>query len=145
MNDVGKLLRETREARGVTLQEVSEATNIRTRYLEAIERGEYDIIPADVYTRGFIRSYADFLGLDGPELVARYREMRMIEETAEIRLAERERNAADRKARGEVKRRRGRAFAKGLLTAIVILLAAAGLYYALRALDIIEWRPKWLP
>ncbi|MBE3553121.1 MAG: helix-turn-helix domain-containing protein [Kyrpidia tusciae] len=69
MEDVGQLLRKTREGRGLTLEEVAEATKIRSVYLEAIERGDLSALPPGVYARGFVRAYAEFLGLDGNEVL----------------------------------------------------------------------------
>src|SRR6201987_872403 len=71
---VGTILREARNRRKVELSEVEAATRIRFRYLRAIEDEEWDVLPGGVYTRGFIRTYASFLGLDGERLVGDYRE-----------------------------------------------------------------------
>jgi hypothetical protein len=71
---VGTILREARNRRKVELSEVEAATRIRFRYLRAIEDEEWDVLPGGVYTRGFIRTYALFLGLDGDRLVSDYRE-----------------------------------------------------------------------
>ena len=65
MNEIGDLLRRTREAQGLTLEEISDMTKISVRYLEAIESGDYSVIPAKVYAQGFIRNYANVLGLTG--------------------------------------------------------------------------------
>src|SRR3954463_6639336 len=70
---VGTILREARSRRKVELSEVEAATRIRLRYLKAIEAEEWDVLPGGVYTRGFIRTYANFLGLDGDRLVDDYR------------------------------------------------------------------------
>lgn len=71
---VGAILREARNRRNVELSEVETATRIRLRYLRAIEDEEWDVLPGGFYTRGFIRTYASFLGLDGERLVEDYRE-----------------------------------------------------------------------
>ncbi len=71
---VGTILREARNRRKVELSEVEEATRIRLRYLRAIESEEWDVLPGGFYTRGFIRTYASFLGLDGERLAEVYRE-----------------------------------------------------------------------
>lgn len=71
---VGTILREARNRRKVELSEVEAATRIRFRFLRAIEDEEWDVLPGGVYTRGFIRTYASFLGLDGDRLVDDYRE-----------------------------------------------------------------------
>lgn len=71
---VGTILREARNRRKVELSEVEAATRIRFRYLRAIEDEEWDVLPGGFYTRGFVRTYALFLGLDGDRLVDEYRE-----------------------------------------------------------------------
>lgn len=71
---VGTILRTARSRRKIELSEVEAATRIRLRYLNAIENEEWDILPGGVYTRGFIRTYASFLGLDGERLVEEYRQ-----------------------------------------------------------------------
>jgi cytoskeleton protein RodZ len=71
---VGTILHEARNRRKLELSEVEAATRIRFRYLRAIEDEEWDVLPGGFYTRGFIRTYASFLGLDGDRLVDDYRE-----------------------------------------------------------------------
>ncbi len=70
---VGTILRQARNRRKVELSEVEAATRIRLRYLRAIEDEEWDVLPGGFYTRGFIRTYAAFLGLDGERLADDYR------------------------------------------------------------------------
>jgi cytoskeleton protein RodZ len=70
---VGTFLHQARNRRQIELSEVEAATRIRLRYLSAIENEEWDVLPGGVYTRGFIRTYASFLGLDGERLVEDYR------------------------------------------------------------------------
>lgn len=72
-SQVGAILRQARNRRQVELAEVEAATRIRRRYLQAIENEEWDVLPGGVYTRGFIRTYAAFLGLDGDRLAEDYR------------------------------------------------------------------------
>jgi transcriptional regulator with XRE-family HTH domain len=64
MEDIGRKLREARERLGLTLSEVERTTRIRVHYLEMLERGEIDSIPSVVQARGFLKNYADFLGLN---------------------------------------------------------------------------------
>ena len=66
----GELLRRVREARGLTLEAIADATKISKRYLEAIETEQFDALPALVYTRGFVQQLARQLKLD-PTLVTR--------------------------------------------------------------------------
>jgi cytoskeletal protein RodZ len=68
----GEHLKREREMRGVSLEEISAATRIGTRFLEAIEKDQWDQLPGGVFNRGFIRSIARFLGLDEDSLVAEY-------------------------------------------------------------------------
>jgi hypothetical protein len=70
---IGSDLRRARTRREIELSEVEAATRIRRRFLHAIEREEWDALPGGVYTRGFIRTYANFLGLDGDRLADDYR------------------------------------------------------------------------
>ena len=70
---IGTTLREARNRRKVELPEVEAATKIRVRYLRAIENEDWDALPGGAYTRGFIRTYASYLGLDGERLADDYR------------------------------------------------------------------------
>jgi len=72
MAGLGQLLREAREAKGLTLTEVEGETRIRLSYLEALEAEEFDRLPGEVYVRGFLRNYAQFLGLKSEEVLAQY-------------------------------------------------------------------------
>ena len=68
----GEHLKREREMRGVTIEEISVATRISTRFLEALENEQWEELPGGVFNRGFIRSVARFLGLDEDALVAEY-------------------------------------------------------------------------
>jgi helix-turn-helix protein/uncharacterized protein DUF4115 len=70
---VGKTLRAAREKRGAELAEVEATTRIRVRFLRAIEDEEWGALPGEAYIRGFIRTYAAHLGLDGERLAERHR------------------------------------------------------------------------
>ena len=70
---LGTVLRTAREARFIDLARVERDTKIRTRYLTALEQGDYRDLPGSVYTRGFIRNYGLYLGLDPEYLVDLYR------------------------------------------------------------------------
>tara|TARA_R110002110_G_scaffold85816_2_gene223569 strand:- start:160509 stop:161921 length:1413 start_codon:yes stop_codon:yes gene_type:complete len=71
---VGAFLREARETTGRTVADVAENLRIRRVYLEAIEDGRFDELPGATYAVGFVRSYAAYLRLDAPTLVARFKE-----------------------------------------------------------------------
>jgi cytoskeleton protein RodZ len=68
----GVHLRREREMRGVTLEEISSATRIGTRFLDALETEHWDRLPGGVFNRGFVRSTAQFLGLDPEAMLAEY-------------------------------------------------------------------------
>ncbi len=70
---IGPLLRERREAMGVTLAEAEVATRIRQKYLSALESDEWDLVPGEVVGRGFLRNYATYLGLEPTEMIERRR------------------------------------------------------------------------
>ncbi|MFY9442398.1 MAG: helix-turn-helix domain-containing protein [Bacillota bacterium] len=76
MQEIGDLLREARESKGMTLQDLERATMIRRKYLEAIESGDVSKLPGEVQLRGFVRIYAAAVGLDPDEVMNRYREAR---------------------------------------------------------------------
>src|SRR6266496_984946 len=69
MFQIGPSLREARERRGLSYADIEPHTRIRSRYLRALEEEKFDLIPARAYTVGFLREYADFLGLDGQQFV----------------------------------------------------------------------------
>ena len=68
----GEELRREREIRGISLKEIADATKISKRFLEAIERNDHRTLPAPVFTRGFVREYARYLGLNADDMVNRY-------------------------------------------------------------------------
>lgn len=69
---VGEILRREREKQGLSIADVAKETSIRDVYLEAIEKGNYDELPGDVYAKGFIRNYSRFLQIDGDSLLEQY-------------------------------------------------------------------------
>lgn len=73
---VGEVLRTERERRQLTIHDIEEATSIRALYIESIENGNYEKLPGDVYTKGFIKNYATFLNLDADSLVKQFVEER---------------------------------------------------------------------
>jgi len=66
---VGKKLRETREAKNLSLEKITNETHIRLRYLEAIESGNFSALPSELQVKGFIRTYAGYLGLNADSLI----------------------------------------------------------------------------
>jgi cytoskeleton protein RodZ len=72
MGDVGQLLQEARQQKGVSLEQVEEVTRIRQKFLKALEEEDYTALPAEAYAKGFLRNYALYLGLDPEEVLALY-------------------------------------------------------------------------
>jgi cytoskeleton protein RodZ len=66
--EIGRFLEQKRKERGLSLEEVEQATKIRKRYLTGLEREDYAMLPDAVYARGFLKTYANYLGLDGEAL-----------------------------------------------------------------------------
>ncbi|WP_106766003.1 helix-turn-helix domain-containing protein [Paenibacillus faecalis] len=69
MSELGQQLREARLQKGMSLDDVQEMTKIRKRYLEAIEAGDYKVLPGSFYVRAFIKTYAEAVGLNPDELL----------------------------------------------------------------------------
>jgi len=74
MDSIGEVFENKRKSLGLSLKEVENVTKIRTRYLQAIEDDNFDIIPGSAYVRGFIRTYASFLKIDSGPLIKEYEE-----------------------------------------------------------------------
>jgi helix-turn-helix protein len=70
--DIGSSLRDARTRQGLDFPELEERTKIRPKYLRALEEEHFDILPAPTYVKGFLRSYAEALGLDGQPFVDEY-------------------------------------------------------------------------
>ena len=69
---LGEKLREAREERGLSIGEVAEQTRISPLYLESIERDDYKPLPGGIFNKGFVKSYAKFVGLDENDAVQEY-------------------------------------------------------------------------
>lgn len=72
MFEIGNSLREARVRQGLELGDAEQATKIRTKYLRGLEEERFEVLPAQTYVKGFLRSYAEFLGLDGQIYVDEY-------------------------------------------------------------------------
>lgn len=128
----GEELRRERELRQITLREISESTKISLRYLEALERNEFEGLPGGVFNRGFVRAYAQFIGVDPEAMVNAY----LLQEQAQSspgtgdghllrRLRSKTVREGDRKPTAPVLR--------WVLLALALITILAGLYFALRA------------
>ena len=74
MPEIGETLRETRMRAAIDMTEVEAATKIRAKYLRALENEEWDLLPGPTFVKTFLRTYAEYLGLDPRLLVEEYRQ-----------------------------------------------------------------------
>ena len=84
MPAIGERLREARTRRGASIEDAEDGTKIRARYLRALEDEQYDVLPGRTYVRTFLRSYAEWLGLDARLLVEEYRAQYEGDRTEEV-------------------------------------------------------------
>ena len=69
---LGETLRRERQGRNISIRQVSEATKINARHLEALEQSDFASLPGGAFSKGFVRAYAAHLGLDAEAMVNRY-------------------------------------------------------------------------
>lgn len=69
---IGDILRKEREKQKLSVQDIEQGTSIRAVYIDALEKGEYDKLPGEVYAKGFIKNYGNFLELNGEDLVRQF-------------------------------------------------------------------------
>ncbi|CAA9281980.1 MAG: hypothetical protein AVDCRST_MAG26-3440 [uncultured Chloroflexia bacterium] len=129
MTQLGERFREAREARGISITEASTATRILPRYLQAIEAGEVNNLPGDVYARGFIRNYAQLLGLPAEEMIGLYRQERG-EPTTRIKIV----------PAAAPPRTRSCLIPSFFVTFFTVLALLAGLYFVLSSLGLLTNR-----
>lgn len=82
MFEIGNSLREARLRQGLGFPELEQATKVRGKYLRALEDEQFEVLPAQTYVRGFLRTYAEVLGLDGQLYVDEYNSRYVIDEEA---------------------------------------------------------------
>ncbi|MEW6723659.1 MAG: RodZ domain-containing protein [Bacillota bacterium] len=130
VRDIGERLRAAREARNLSLEQAQAETKIRSKYLQALESGQWDELPGpgSVYLKGFLRYYGNYLGLDGQQLVEEYK--KSIGATAE------EEDASPTVTESASTQAPTRPRRRNLVWAalvVVALLAGGGYYYWLAA------------
>jgi hypothetical protein len=105
MFEIGSSLREARERRNLSYGQVEAETAIRTRYIRALEDEDFHILPGPTYTKGFLRAYAEYLGLDGQPFIdefnSRHHDPRTAAEHTPIASRPRSRPAQRRRRRRE--------------------------------------------
>jgi cytoskeletal protein RodZ len=85
MASIGQELKRERELRGISLKEIAESTKINLRFLRALEEDRFDMLPEKFFTRGIIRTYANYLGLDEQSALNTYMESFQTKEIQETR------------------------------------------------------------
>src|SRR3954454_23924954 len=127
MFEIGTSLREARLRQGLDFPELEQAIKIRGKYLRALEDEEFEVLPAQTYVKGFLRAYAEYLGLDGQLYVDEYnsRYVAGAEEDATLR-------ARSRAAAVHQQRRRR-------IESRAVVLTLLGIA-ALAALVIVAWK-----
>lgn len=73
--EIGNTLRAARESKGISLEVAENHTKIRRKYLEALENEKFDLMPGRVYVKGFLKNYANFLGVNPKTLISAYEDM----------------------------------------------------------------------
>ena len=76
MSFVGDILKAEREKQKLSIKDIESGTNIRSLYITAIEENKFDVLPGEVYLKGFLRSYANFLNIDSDYLLQVYKEQK---------------------------------------------------------------------
>jgi cytoskeletal protein RodZ len=115
---IGKSLKSQRETLGLSLEDVTQHTHLRIRYLEALEAGNMDALPSPVQGRGMLKNYADFLGLDSDRLLLRFAD------GLQARLTETTIEKAKQSIRPKTKpsRREPRFFSRDLIFGVLLAL-----------------------
>ena len=121
MPEIGDQLRETRMRQRIDITEVEAATKIRAKYLRALENEEWDLLPGPTFVKTFLRTYADYLGLDARNLVEQYRSR--YERTSAGDLAPFGTNLGGRR------RAPRRPVLAPWMLVLVVLIALAGVFY----------------
>ena len=125
MHDIGNTLREARDRRGLSLADVERVTKIRSKYLEALEENDFEVLPGPTVVKGFLRSYALFLKVDPELLMQEYRSQFETEREeigplrTEMSQQQRTRTSAERKRKRT--RRTQRGYVSAALLAVVII------------------------
>src|SRR5438874_912421 len=83
MSNFGSTFKKGRESKGISLDRIAAETRISTRFLLAIENEEFNLLPGGIFNRGFVRTYAEKVGLDPDQAVADYERLVAVREPAE--------------------------------------------------------------
>ena len=123
MFEIGNSLREARERQGIDFAQAELATKVRGKYLRALEEERFELLPAETYVKGFLRTYAEYLGLDGQLYVDEFNSRFVVGDERE-----------PRSRRSQVRPRRSRRLETG------VVLVALALIVALTVVVISAWK-----
>src|SRR5919206_41346 len=130
MQAIGERLREARMRQGLDISELEASTKIRAKYLRALENDEFAMLPGTTYVRSFLRTYAEYLGLDAQLLVEEFRaqhEPREVEAHALAPPARAARPGRERRGPGAQVAIGPGTLAVGAILLVLVLLAVIGL------------------
>jgi len=126
LNEIGEKLKEARQAKGYTLDDLQQITKIQKRYLIAVEEGNLDVLPGNFYARAFIKQYADSVGLNGEELINNH--MDSIPQVSETTYSKSVQNT---QTRSKTKRTGFMATVQDSLPTILIVLLVIAIIFAI--------------
>lgn len=101
---VGKYLKNQRESKGITLEEIADETKIQKRYLEELENDEFDALPGEAYVKGFLRNYSTALKINSDEVIELYKKMKNISKELEENEEDEEENKEEIIPIGKIKK-----------------------------------------
>jgi cytoskeletal protein RodZ len=96
MSNFGASFRQARESRGISLDQIAKQTRISTRFLNAIETEDFSLLPGGIFNRGFVRAFAEAVGLNPDQAVADYERLTSVREPSDVSSS-----ASDRPSTGE--------------------------------------------
>jgi cytoskeleton protein RodZ len=123
--EIGNSLREARLRQGLDFPEIEQRTKIRGKYLRALEEEQFDLLPGQTYVKGFLRSYAEYLGLDGQLYVDEFNSRYVTGEEEQPPIRPTRRETLGRRGRGRGGESRGIVLALAGIAAVTALVIAA--------------------
>lgn len=131
MQTVGEILRSEREKKGLSVKDIEIGTSIRTLYIKAIEENDYKVVPGEVYLKGFIRNYANYLGLDAQSIMEVYKQSQEPQMPAE-KTPEVQKKPQEQAPKAAEPREQSGSKSKGvglIATVLFVIIAAGGAFW----------------
>ncbi|EKD56609.1 MAG: XRE family transcriptional regulator [uncultured bacterium] len=124
---VGEKLRLARKRMNLNLESVERETKVSLKYLQLIENGSYNQLPADIYVVGFLRRWADFLQLDSKELIRLYREEKRIANSVNSKIISNKSNILKPNSNNELLKIPGFVITPKLILSTMVIIAVMGI------------------